>query len=59
MLGTARTELLTDIRSTPFQNYIIFFRYVDEDVLEIVNVIEGRRDVAGHFGGNDNEPPSS
>lgn len=56
-LGTARPELLNDLRSTPHQGYIIFFRYVG-DTLEIVNILDGHRDIAGYFGGNDNEPSS-
>ena len=47
-LGTARPELCDDIRSTPCQGYVIFFRYRD-DVLEVVNVLHGSRDVVSHF----------
>ena len=50
-LGTARPEVRPDIRSTPFQNYVIFSRYGDESV-EIVNVLEGHRDVDGHYRGD-------
>ncbi len=48
MLGTARPELREDIRSTPCQGYVIFFRY-GEDIVEIVNVLHGSRDVARYF----------
>ena len=47
-LGRPRPELLPDIRSVPHGNYIIFFRYVG-DIVEIVNVIEGHRDVEAIF----------
>ena len=47
-IGTARPELREDIRSTPCNGYVIFFRYRDE-VLEVVNVLHARRDVARHF----------
>ena len=47
-LGTARPELRPDIRSTPCQAYVIFFRY-QGDTLEIVNVLHGSRDVIRHF----------
>lgn len=47
-LGRARPELLPGIRSFPFRGYVIFFRYGD-DVLEVINVLEGHRDMAAHF----------
>lgn len=43
-LGRARTELRPDIRSMAFKGYVIFFRYVG-DHFEVVNIIEGHRDV--------------
>ena len=49
-LGTARPELHPDIRSVPFQGYVIFFRYLD-DLVEIVSILEGHRDIDGHFRG--------
>jgi plasmid stabilization system protein ParE len=48
-LGQARPELGLGLRSTSFQNYVIFFRYVGEGV-EVINVLHGARDVDGHFG---------
>ena len=48
VLGTPRPELQHDIRSTPAGNYVIFFRY-QQDVLEIVNVLNGHRDIDGYF----------
>lgn len=49
-LGTARPDLRPDIRSTPCQGYVIFFRYRD-DVLEVVNVLHASRDVIRYFEG--------
>jgi toxin ParE1/3/4 len=42
-----------DIRSAPFKGYVIFFRYLDDDILEVVHVIEGHRDVAAIFAKDD------
>ena len=47
-LGTARPELRSDIRSTPCQGYVIFFRYRG-DALEVVNVLHGQRDIVRYF----------
>ena len=47
-LGRARPELRPDIRSFAFKGYVIFFRY-DRDTLEVVSVVEGHRDIVGHF----------
>lgn len=48
-LGRPRPELRGDLRSLPYGNYVIFFRYVG-DVLEIVNILEGHRDIEAFFG---------
>jgi toxin ParE1/3/4 len=48
-LGTARPELSADIRSTPCQGYVIFFRYRADGVLEIVNILHGSRDIDSYF----------
>lgn len=48
-LGRPRPELREDIRSFAFKGYVIFFRYED-DSFEIVNVLEGHRDVVAYFG---------
>lgn len=47
-LGRARPELRPDIRSFPFKGYVIFFRYA-ADTFEVVNVLEGHRDVVAYF----------
>ncbi len=51
-LGTARPELHPDIRSTPCQGYVIFFRYCADNVLQIVNILHGSRDIGSHFEAN-------
>ena len=48
ILGRARPELHPDIRSVPFRSYVIFFRYA-EDRLEVVNILEGHRDIDDYF----------
>jgi plasmid stabilization system protein ParE len=50
-LGRPRPELRSDLRSTAHGRYVIFFRYVD-DVLEIVNILEGHRDIDDYFSDN-------
>jgi toxin ParE1/3/4 len=47
-LGRARPELRSDIRSFPFDSYVIFFRYID-DTFEVVNIIERHRDIEALF----------
>jgi toxin ParE1/3/4 len=47
-LGRARPELRPDIRSFAFKGHVIFFRYAP-GVLEVVNILEGHRDIEGHF----------
>lgn len=54
-LGRARPELRPDLRSAPFKGYVIFFRYLDEDVLEIIRIIEGHRDIPALFAGDRDE----
>ncbi len=44
-IGRPRPELRPDLRSFPFRGYVIFFRYTDDDTLEIVNILSARRDV--------------
>ncbi|MFV3129852.1 type II toxin-antitoxin system RelE/ParE family toxin [Niveispirillum sp. KHB5.9] len=48
-LGRPRDELAPGLRSFPFQGYVILFRY-EPDRLLIVNVVEGRRDLAAFLG---------
>jgi len=51
-IGRPRPELRADIRSFAFRGYIIFFRYV-EDRFEVVDILEGHRDVDRVFGDED------
>lgn len=51
-MGRARNELRPGLRSHPHKSYVIFFHYVG-DVLEIVDVIEGHRDIPALFGGDE------
>jgi toxin ParE1/3/4 len=48
LLGRPRPELLPDLRGFTFGNYLILFRHLGETV-EIVNVIEGHRDIEAIF----------
>ncbi len=54
-LGRARPELRPDIRSAAHKGYVIFFRYI-EDRLEVVNILEGHRDIDAHFSEPDGAP---
>ncbi len=47
-VGRARKELSEDLRSLPFPPFVIFYQAVGE-VLEVVRVLRGSRDVEGIF----------
>jgi len=47
-MGRARPEIRPDLRSVPYKSYVIFFRYVD-DRFEVVNILEGHRDIIAYF----------
>ena len=47
-MGFARPELLPDLRSIPYGNYVIFFRYIG-DAFEVLNILEGHRDIQSYF----------
>ena len=47
-IGQARPELYKEVRSFPYGNYIIFFRY-NQDYLDIITIIERHRDVYNIF----------
>ncbi|MNY77174.1 hypothetical protein D3C86_2169900 [compost metagenome] len=51
-MGRPRPELRPDIRSFAVRRYVIFFRYID-DVFEVVNILEGHRDIDRYF----DDPP--
>ncbi len=48
-LGQARPELRADIRSIPFQGYVIFFRYLSKTRIEIVTIVHASRDIDHYF----------
>jgi toxin ParE1/3/4 len=48
LLGRPRPELHPDLRGLTFGNYLILFRHLGHTV-EIVNVIEGHRDIEAIF----------
>lgn len=48
-LGRARPELGPGLRSVSHKGYVIFFRYVG-DRFEVVNILEGHRDIDAFFG---------
>jgi toxin ParE1/3/4 len=48
-MGRARPELGEGIRSIPYGNYVILFRY-NGPYLEIVSILEGHRDIEEIFG---------
>ena len=43
-IGRSREELAPELRSFPFQDYVIFYRPIDNGV-EIVRVLRGSRDI--------------
>jgi plasmid stabilization system protein ParE len=43
-MGRPRPEFGTDIRSFPFRGYVIFFRYVGDE-LHVIRIVSGRRDL--------------
>ena len=47
-IGRLRPDLRTDARSFAYRGYVIVFRYVD-DRFEVINVMEGHRDIVGHY----------
>ena len=53
VMGRPRPELLPDMRSVPFGNYLIFLRYTPSvevrDRLEIVNILHASRDIGAVF----------
>lgn len=54
ILGRPRPELRPDVRSVAHKGYVIFFRYVG-DRLEVVNILDGHRDIDAWFGGDDSD----
>ena len=48
VFGQSRSALANGLRSTPHGNYIIFFRYAQEDI-EIVKILRAARDLEAIF----------
>ena len=49
--GRKRDDLLPGMRSVPVHPYVMFYR-IRDDVIEIVRVLHGRRDIAAIFAKN-------
>lgn len=47
-MGRPRPELRPEMRSFAFRGYVIFFRYT-ADAFEVVNILEGHRDIETYF----------
>lgn len=47
-LGREREDLAPGLRSTPWRDYLIFFRYVD-DRFEVVRILHAARDITRQF----------
>ena len=47
-IGKSRSELRPGLRSSVFEVYVILFQY-HEDRLEVVNILEGHRDIPELF----------
>ena len=48
-MGRARPELRPDLRSFPVGRFLIFYRPMAEDGIEIVRIVRGGRDLAALF----------
>jgi len=46
--GVLRPDLAPELRSIPLENYILILRYI-EDRLQIINILEGHRDIPEYF----------
>lgn len=59
IVGRPRDELRSGYRSSTKGNYIIFFRYRDDDCprshLEVLHVLQGARDLGDYFAKDANE----
>lgn len=47
-MGRKRDELLTSLRSFPVDDYLIFYRQIEEEI-EIVRIVSGYRDLEALF----------
>ncbi|MFD1704959.1 type II toxin-antitoxin system RelE/ParE family toxin [Methylopila henanensis] len=51
-IGASRPELADDLRSYAFKGYVIFFCY-EGDILRVITVLQGQRDVLSYFESDD------
>ncbi|WP_442579207.1 type II toxin-antitoxin system RelE/ParE family toxin [Mesorhizobium sp. ASY16-5R] len=49
VIGRERNELGDGLRSSVFKTYVIFYRYLGDE-FEVVNILEGHRDMDAFFG---------
>ena len=49
LMGRARDELASDLRSFPFGRYVIFYEPID-DGIDVVRVLHSARDIDAVFG---------
>ena len=50
-MGKSYAYIRFDLRGIPLQGYIILYRLIDDDGLEIVRVVNARQDLQGLFEG--------
>ncbi len=59
LMGRDRSDLVTGLRSKTFGNYVIFFRYGDDEGprsrFVVANIVYGSRDLDAYFLDHDNE----
>ena len=48
LVGKERAEILEGLRSFPVNNYVIFYRSVDNGI-EVIRVLHGARDIESLF----------
>lgn len=48
LIGTARPDLLLDMRTLPIQSHVVFYR-VSANSVEIVRILHGRQDPNRHM----------
>lgn len=49
MMGRTRDELLPGMRSTIVSSYVVYYRPLEEDGIELIRVLHGARDISGLF----------
>jgi toxin ParE1/3/4 len=47
-IGTARPEIREGVRSLPVPPHVIFFRYRDEEEVQVARILHERQDLGGH-----------